>query len=234
MSGLDIHAPFITKGKAKDAKDYSVFDREMNKSVTEKIKSLFAVIVAQTKTMMPDQENKSDLGQLWMSVANVMSQMANTEHVERNTKMQTENYRLGLGQLVGQYGEVESSKVHYDGTPATIRIDKPSKDIVGRQLVISSTDGQVSRIIPLDLKATRITTDYLSETDIPHGDYQVSVINVDRHGNRSAQPTYVSKYVDGISYDAFEPSFTSNGEQFSQVARWFNPEFNRKIYKGDV
>ena len=91
MSGLDIHAPFMASGKGKGAKDFSVFDREMNKSVTEKIKGLFAVIVAQTKTMTPDQENKSDLGQLWMSVANVMAQMGNTEHVERNTKMQTEN-----------------------------------------------------------------------------------------------------------------------------------------------
>lgn len=226
LGKLDIRSPFLSH-KA-EGKDMQVFEQEARKTVGEKIKGLFAVICAQTKTMMPGEDNKQDLGGLWMQAASVISQMMNTDHVERNTEIQKASYHLGLAGLVGHTHESQSNLVHFDGDHAvSVRTNLAPVGSQGRMFqVLSADDQSVLLESAMDPNQTEVIWDGQDNQgqQVKPGTYYIRIINLDEDFKEGLQPTMIDHEIDAVGYDdkGF-PYFIEGGERVYEISKWTKP-----------
>lgn len=224
---FDIRSPF--NEKVHDGKENHIFEREARKTVGEKIKGLFAIVCAQTKTMLPGEDNKQDLGSLWMQAAGVIAQVMNTDNVDKNTEVQRASYKLGMGNFVGRTHEGESDQVKFDGEHSIcVRTNMATPDIRERVFqVVSEQSGAIVRSIIMSPDETEVTWngDDNHGTTLNPGAYRVRIRSINAQGKEINQPTRVDRVIDGVGYDdKGMPYFTHDQERIYEINKWTKPQ----------
>lgn len=224
---FDIRSPFAEK--TYEGKDSHVFEQEARKTVGEKIKGLFAIVCAQTKTMLPGEDNKQDLGSLWMQAAGVIAQMMNTDNVEKNTNVQKGSYNLALGHFVGHTHEGQSDRIKFDGEhPVCVRTDIALPDSKGRALeVISEKGAGILRKIIMSPDDTEVIWNGKDDqgNNVEPGAYRIRIVSLNESGKEIFQPTFVDRVIDGVGYDDKGlPYFTHDKERLYEINKWTNPQ----------
>lgn len=224
LNALDIRAPFVEN--KPEGKNNRIFEQEAQKTIGEKIKGLFAIVCAQTKSMMPGDDNKQDLGSLWMQASSVIAQVMNTNKVEENTNIQKSSYNIGLANFVGHTYEGQGDRVNFDGKHVVnVRTNMALEGSTGRALeVLSEKSGQLVRKLLLNPDDTDIEWDGKDDNGnvVESGKYVVKVVSSDREGKTTNQAIYLDRTIDGLTYKNGMPAFRSGEEEIYKIHKWTN------------